>query len=78
MVRSNNARKPTNLSLPSGLIDEARAFGLNLSQVCEQALRERVVQERERRWRTEHAGFVDAYNRTIADEGLPLEQHREF
>jgi antitoxin CcdA len=78
MARPSNARKATNLSLPPELIEEARSFGVNLSQVCEQALRTRIAQERERRWRIEHGEFVDAYNRTVAEDGLPLDRYRGF
>jgi antitoxin CcdA len=53
------------------VLADARKLGINLSQACEQHLRELVRRERERRWRAEHADFVAAYNATVED-GLPL------
>lgn len=29
-------------------------------------------------WATQYAGFVKAYNQTIAEEGLPLSEWRSF
>jgi len=41
-------------------------------------LRELIRQERERRWQLEHADFIAAYNQTLNDEGLPLDEWRSF
>ena len=38
-IRSGQ-RKPVNLSLDTGVVEAARALGINLSQTCETALRE--------------------------------------
>jgi len=34
--------------------------------------------EHERKWRSEHADFVAAYNRTLESEGLPLDEWKSF
>jgi antitoxin CcdA len=41
-------------------------------------LREVVAQEQQRRWRSEHADFIAAYNTTVEQEGLPLDTWRSF
>jgi antitoxin CcdA len=51
---------------------------LNVSQICDAHLKEYVKEELSRRWREEHADFVTAYNLTVAQEGLPLDEWRTF
>jgi antitoxin CcdA len=80
--RSARSRQPlkraTNLTLSADVLDAAKALELNISQVCDDYLRQMVTQEQERRWRSEHADFIAAYNATIELEGLPLDQWRTF
>jgi len=71
-------KKATNLSLSVDVLEAAKALELNISQVCDSYLRQLVMQEQERRWRSEHAEFIAAYNATIETEGLPLDQWRTF
>lgn len=60
------------------MLTEAKALGINISQACDQYLRELVRGERERRWREENAEFIAAYNQKVEKEGLPLEKWRAF
>ena len=71
-------RKAANLSLDSELLTQARELDINLSQACDQYLRELVRRERAQRWRDEHSDFIAAYNATVADEGLPLDRWKSF
>ena len=71
-------KRAANLSLSQDVLTSARALGINLSRACEQHLRELIRRERERRWRAEHADFVTAYNATVEQSGLPLEQWKTF
>lgn len=72
------AKRATNLSLSADVLDAAKSLQINVSQVCDTYLREVVRLEQERRWRTDHADFVAAYNNTIATEGLALDEWRSF
>ena len=72
------AKRATNLSLSVDVLDAARALQINVSQICDNHLREVVRREHERRWREEHADFIAAYNTTIETEGLPLDEWRTF
>lgn len=72
------AKKATNITLSAEVLAEAKALGINISQACDQFLRELVSSERGRRWQQEHAGFIAAYNETVAAQGLPLEQWQTF
>jgi len=75
---SLHPNKVTNITLSSAVLTEAKALGINISQSCDQYLRELVRNERERRWQQDHADFIAAYNQTVADEGLPLDSWRSF
>ncbi len=56
----------------------AKSLGINISQLCEQRLREEIQLRKERQWNEENAAFLDAYNRRVDEEGLALEEWRSF
>jgi antitoxin CcdA len=66
------------LTLSCDTLEVARRLKINLSQVCDDYLRQLVREEQERRWRQESAAFVAAYNHTLEAEGLPLAEWRTF
>jgi antitoxin CcdA len=71
-------RRPTNLSLDAGLLDEARELGVNLSRACERGLAEQVAEARAERWRAENAPALADSNAFVEREGLPLTHLRLF
>lgn len=71
-------KRATNLSLSSDVLDAAKRLGINISQVCDNYLREVVRHEQQRKWREEHADFISAYNTTIEADGLPLDEWKSF
>ncbi|GAA0734626.1 type II toxin-antitoxin system CcdA family antitoxin [Sphingomonas japonica] len=71
-------RKPINLSIDTGVVEAARAVGINLSQVSEAALREAARQERDRRWKQENRDWIAAHRRWVETNELPLEKYRLF
>jgi antitoxin CcdA len=71
-------KKATNITLSADVLNEAKALGINLSQACDQFLRELVRKERECRWLEANAEFIAAYNRSVETEGLPLDEWRGF
>ena len=78
-ARANQSlKRATNLTLSADVLEAAKSFEINISQVCDTYLRELVTQEQMRRWRSEHVDFIAAYNATIETEGLPLDQWRTF
>lgn len=72
------AKKATNITLSVDVLNEAKALGINISQTCDQYLRELVRSERQRRWQQDNVEFIASYNQTVEQEGLPLEQWRSF
>ena len=73
-----HGKRATNLSLSSDVLEAAKDLEINISQVCDNYLRELVRREQERKWREDHAEFIAAYNSTVESEGLPLDEWRSF
>lgn len=71
-------KKATNITLSADVLSEAKALGINISQACDQFLRELVAHEQERRWQEENVEFITAYNAGVEREGLPLDAWRAF
>lgn len=78
MRTTSPGKRATHLSLSSDVLEAAKDLQINISQVCDNYLRELVRREQERRWREEHADFIAAYNATVEAEGLPLDEWRSF
>ena len=66
------------LTLSCDTLEVTKRLRINLSQVCDDYLRQFVREAQERRWRQGGATFVAAYNQTLEAEGLPLEEWRSF
>ncbi len=71
-------KRATNVSLSVAVLEDAKALGINVSQVCEASLRSYVRDEQARRWKEEHQEFIAAYNASVDNEGLPLDEWRGF
>ena len=71
-------KRAVNLSLSSDVLDAAKELEINISQVCDNYLRDLVRREQARQWREDHADFIAAYNATVEAEGLPLDEWRSF
>lgn len=71
-------RQPTNLTIDSALLAEAKSLGINIFRTCEAHLQEVVRQEKARLWKERHAKFIDRYNAVVETDGLPLDQWRQF
>jgi antitoxin CcdA len=71
-------RKPTNVSLPSDLLDRAKQLDVNISRASERGLRQEVYEAEARAWAAQHSGFIAELNARIEEDGLPLDEHRMF
>lgn len=76
--RGTPIRKPTNVSLDTNLVSEAKRLGVNISRACEQGLAALIAEERARRWRSENAEAIASSNAFVESNGLPLEGLRQF
>jgi antitoxin CcdA len=75
---ASGKRKPVNLTIDTGVIETARSLGINLSQVCEAALRDATKAERDRKWQEDHKDWIEAHNKWVEVNGLPLAKYRMF
>ena len=72
------SRKPTNLSLDSVLLSEAKALKVNLSRAAEEGVRVAVVAAKAEQWKIENAAALRSSNAYVERHGLPLESFRQF
>lgn len=75
---SGSPRRATNLSLSADVLAEAKGLGINISQACDEFLRDLVRKERAKRWKQDNAEFIQEYNRIVDAEGLPLAKWKSF
>jgi antitoxin CcdA len=66
------AKRKTSLTLDAGLLDRARALGINVSAVAESALKSAVVQARQAQWLNENAESFAAQSVWHERHGHPL------
>jgi antitoxin CcdA len=71
-------KRPVNLSLSSGVLDQARELGLNLSATVEALLAAEVQRRYWARWNEDNQEAIAHYNARIEREGLPLARYRSF
>jgi len=72
------ARRATNLSLNSKLVEQARALKINLSGAAEAGIAEAIAAEKARKWQEENAEAIQSSNEYVEKYGLPLEKFRMF
>ena len=73
-----STRKPTNLSLDSALLQEAKALGINVSRSAEAGIAEAVRLHKQEKWLKENASALASSNSYVEANGLPLARHRQF
>jgi antitoxin CcdA len=72
------SKKATNITLSMDVYEAAKSLGINISQICEQRLREEIQARREKQWNERNAEFLTAYNRRVEEDGVALEEWRSF
>ena len=79
MKRSAAAlKKPTNVTIRSDLLEQARAMKINLSQEFEQHL-EHVVRKRQgEQWLRENREAIQVYSRFFEEHGLWSDEYRTW
>ncbi len=66
---SGVTKRRLNVTVRGELIDRARRAGLNLSQVFEDGLIQRLREEEGRRWQDENRQAIAAYNARVERDG---------
>lgn len=72
------SKKATNITLAMDVYLDAKNMGINISQLCEQKLREEIQKRKEQQWNEQHAGFLATYNNVVETEGVALQEWRAF
>ena len=68
----------TNVSIDQSLLEEARAQGLVISAVLEEALRNKLREERALAWEKENREAISSYNSYVKEEGTFSDGIRSF
>jgi len=71
-------KKPTNLSINSDLLQQAKEHHINLSQTLEIRLAEILRDEKRRNWLEENREAVEEYNQRIETHGVFSDGLRQF
>lgn len=71
-------KKPTNLSINSDLLRQAKACHINLSQTLEQRLIELVRESHRQEWLMENQAALEDYNCRIEANGVFSDGLRRF
>jgi antitoxin CcdA len=73
------ARKiATNLSVRADVVKEAKALGVNLSELFEAAVLEAVRRRRQESWQAENREAIESYNAKVARDGVFGDDWRKF
>lgn len=67
---AHSPKKPTNLSINSDLLQQAKELKINLSQPLEERLVEVIRETRRRQWLAENPAALDEYNQRIESGGV--------
>jgi antitoxin CcdA len=71
-------KRSLNVSVDEDIVREAKAMGLNLSQILEDELRRQVREEKIRRFQEEHKEAIEAHNRFIEEHGIWSKKYRSW
>lgn len=71
-------KKPTNVSINSDLLQQAKECHINLSQALELRLTELVREAKQRQWQEENREAVTDYNKRIEAHGVFSDGLRQF
>ena len=72
------AKKPTNVTVNSDLLRQARECGVNLSAVLEQALVELLRRRQREKWIEDNRAAIDSYNSCVRERGTFSDGLRSF
>jgi antitoxin CcdA len=68
----------TNVSARADVVAEAKALGVNLSEVFESAVSEAVRRKRQEAWLADNREAIQSYNARVARDGLFSDRWRKF
>lgn len=77
-INIKTPKKPTNVTVDSSLLVEARSLNINLSATLEKALINEVRQAKALQWRADNKNAINHCNELADKNGLFSDKHRAF
>ncbi len=71
-------KKPTNLTVNSDLLRIAKELNINISATLEQALADKVREQKRQIWLAENKQAIEDYNQFIENKGIFSDGLRKF
>jgi len=78
LYNSDAPKKPTNLTINSDLLAQAKTLKINISATLENALSEALKQKKREVWVSENKEAIQSYNNRISEIGLFSDEMRAF
>lgn len=73
-----SSKKRTNLSINATLLNEAKKFGINISNSAESGIKDALLKRKRLLWLEENKDAITSSNDYVVKHGLPLEKFRNF
>jgi len=71
-------KKPTNVSINSDLLAQAKELKINLSATLENALTDLVNAKQQELWKQKNKAAIEAYNQLVEENGVFGDDLRSF
>ena len=78
MLQNNVIKKAANVSVNAALLQQAKAFNINLSSTLEQALIAKLKQLQADTWQAENKTAINVYNQHVERNGVFGDDVRVF
>ena len=78
MLQNNAIKKAANVSVNAALLQQAKAFNINLSSTLEQALIAKLKQLQADTWQAENKTAINVYNQHVERNGVFGDDVRVF
>jgi antitoxin CcdA len=76
--RRTVAKRATNVTVRSDLLEAARSYGINLSATLESALSDELGRVRQQKWLADNREAIAAYNEHVEKHGVFSDGLRKF
>ena len=70
LYNANAPKKPTNLTINSDLLSQAKEMKINLSATLETALADALKVRKQEQWKEDNKEAINSYNEHITEFGL--------
>jgi len=78
LYNTNAPKKPTNLTVNSDLLNQAKHLKINISLTLENALVETLKNKKKDEWISENKEAIELYNEKVSTYGLFSDEMRSF